>query len=331
MSGMSHIMGKRQAANDFLLIHIIPILFILLLGVFVFFGIVTAEEIFAGKEAIPVEETIMSLEKGAMKRWQNGDPWGWAEISATEVTYIDPGITKHIEGLEEYKKYLKQFEGKINYQGSEFINPKIVTQGTMAVLTYNYKSTKTGTEGSIVDQSLWNTTEVYCLLDSKWKIIHTHWSFIKQILPQRTEVPILVEKSPKTWDGVAGELLALEKAAMERWRKGDPWGFTDISAPEVTYFDTGTPKRLEGLEALKAEYAKRVGKIHYDVMEFIDPKIQVHGETAVLSYRFFSTVVNPDGSVASRTPWNCTEVFFKIDGKWKIIHTHWSFINGEKM
>jgi hypothetical protein len=31
---------------------------------------------------------------------------------------------------------------------------------------------------------------------------------------------------------------------MERWRKGDPWGFTDISAPDVTYFDTGTPRRI---------------------------------------------------------------------------------------
>ncbi len=328
---MNKRIGKKQTAKHFRLIHIIPILFILLLGIFSFWEIVSAEKILARKEAISMEEMIMSLEKGAMKRWQNGDPWGWAEISAKEVTYIDPGITKHIEGLEEYKKYLQQFEGKINYQGSEFINPKIVMHDKTAVLTYNYESTKTETDGSIVDQTLWNTTEVYCLLDGQWKIIHTHWSFTKQKLPQHTEVPILVEKPPKTWEGVAGELLVLERAAMERWRKGDPWGFTDISAPEVTYFDTGTPKRLESLQALKAEYAKRVGKIRYDVMEFIDPKIQVHGETAVLSYRFFSTVLNPDGSVASRTPWNCTEVFFKIDGKWNIIHTHWSFINGEKM
>ena len=328
---MNKRMGKRKTTDNFMLIHTITILFILSLVVFAFCGIVSAEKNFAGKEANSMEEMIMSLEKGAMKRWQNGDPWGWAEISASEVTYIDPGLTKHIEGLEEYKKYLKQFEGKINYQGSEFINPKIVTQGSMAVLTYNYKSTKTETDGSIIAQTLWNTTEVYCLLEGKWKIIHTHWSFTKQNLPQRTEVPILVEMSPKTWDGVAGELLAMERAAMERWRKGDPWGFTEISAPEVTYFDTGTPSRLDGLDTLKAEYAKREGKIRYDVMEFIDPKIQDHGDTAVLSYRFFSTCVNPDGSIASRTPWNCTEVFFKIDGKWKIIHTHWSFINGEKM
>jgi ketosteroid isomerase-like protein len=125
--------------------------------------------------------------------------------------------------------------------------------------------------------------------------------------------------------------MALESAAMERWRKGDPWGFTDISAPDVTYFDSGTPQRLDGLEALKAEYVPQEGKIRFDVMEFIDPRIQVHGDMAVLIYRFFSTQLNPDGSIAKRTPWNCTEVYARSEGRWRIIHTHWSYIKGEKM
>jgi hypothetical protein len=171
---------------------------------------------------------------------------------------------------------------------------------------------------------------VYCLLNGKWKIIHTHWSYVKQKLPQHTEVPIPVEISPRTLEGVAGKLMNLEREAMGRWRKGDPWGFIEISAPEVTYFDTGTSKRLDGLEALKTEYTGREGKIYFDVMEFIDPKVQVHGDAAVLSYRFFDTHLNPDGSIASRIPWNCTEVYFNIEGKWKIVHTHWSYINGRK-
>jgi ketosteroid isomerase-like protein len=125
-------------------------------------------------------------------------------------------------------------------------------------------------------------------------------------------------------------ILSLENSAMERWRNGDTMGWIEISAPEVTYFDTGTPKRLDGLAALKAEYAKRAGKINYDVMEFIDPRVQVHGDAAVLFYRFFSTYLNADGSIARRIPWNCTEVFSKLAGKWKIVHTHWSYINGER-
>jgi hypothetical protein len=67
------------------------------------------------------------------------------------------------------------------------------------------------------------------------------------------------------------------------------WGFLEISAPEVTYFDTGTPQRINGREALRAEYALREGKIFYAVMDFIDPQVQVCGDMAVLFYRFLST------------------------------------------
>jgi ketosteroid isomerase-like protein len=307
------------------------IIFMLILGMLFSTFLYSASQDKIKGEGRSMEEIIMSLENGAMERWRQGDPWGWTEISAEEIIYIDPGLTKPIVGLEEYKAYLKQFEGKIDYQISEFIDPKIKRYGSLAVLTYNYKDAKIEADGSIVDPYHWNTTEVYCLLDGSWKIIHTHWSFVGQKLPASTEVPIPVLMSKKEYEGVSCELMALESAAMERWRKGDPWGFTDISAPEVTYFDTGTPKRLDGLEALKAEYAKRVGKIHYDTMEFIDPKVQVHGDAAVLTYRFFSTHLNPDGSIAYRTPWNCTEVFSRMDGKWKIVHTHWSYINGQRM
>ncbi|MBU7019264.1 MAG: DUF4440 domain-containing protein [Theionarchaea archaeon] len=275
------------------------------------------------------KETILSLEKGAMERWRKGDPWGWAEISAEDVTYIDPGLTRPILGLEEYRAYLKQFEGKIRYQGSEFIDPEVRIVGDAAVLTYNYLSTVTTAEGLVTGQTLWNTTEVYFQLGGTWKIAHTHWSYVKHKLPRIVEVTIPVHLSSRVFDGVLGEVMALESAAMERWRKGDPWGFTDISAPDVTYFDTGTPQRLNGLDSLKTEYAKREGKIHYDVMEFIDPGIQVQGDLGVLMYRFFSTHLNSDGSISRRTPWNCTEVFVRIEGKWSIIHTHWSYIKGE--
>lgn len=277
-----------------------------------------------------MQETIMSLEKGAMERWRCGDPMGWAEISADEITYIDPSLTKPIAGLEEYKKYLKQFEGKVNYQISEFIDPKIYNYGHLSVLTYNYRSATTGESGAIVGETLWNTTEVYCLFEDQWKIIHTHWSFVKHKLPDRTEVPVLVELSKKQYAGVLGEIIKLEASAMERWRKGDPMGFIHISAPNVTCFDTGTPKRLDGLAALKTEYTTRASKIQFDAMEFIDPRIQVHGDAAVLSYRFFSTHINADGSIQTRIPWNCTEVFSKIEGMWKIVHTHWSYINGKQ-
>jgi ketosteroid isomerase-like protein len=122
----------------------------------------------------------------------------------------------------------------------------------------------------------------------------------------------------------------LESAAMERWRKGDPWGFVELYAPQVTYFDTGTLQRINGIDALSAEYKQREGKIFYDVMDFIEPWFLISGDMAVLFYRFLSTRLNPDGSVVSRTPWNCTEIYARMEGSWKIIHNHWSHIRGER-
>jgi len=278
-----------------------------------------------------MKETILSLEQGAMERWRNGDPWGFVEISAEDITYVDPGLTKLILGRAEFTAYMERVEGQIHYQGSEFIEPRVVAVGDAAVLSFNYRSSVITPEGTIISQTPWNATEVYFRRDGKWKIAHTHWSYINHKCPESVEVPVLVRSSPQEYEGILGEVMALESAAMERWRKGDPWGFTDISAPEVTYFDTETPQRINGLEALKAEYAQREGKILYDVMDFINPRVQVWGDMAVLAYRFLDTWLKRDGSVSKRTPWNCTEVFTRIGGQWRIIHTHWSYIKGERM
>jgi ketosteroid isomerase-like protein len=278
-----------------------------------------------------MNETILSLEKGAMERWRNGDPMGFVEISAENICYMDPGLTKPIVGLEQYRTAMQGAVGKIHYQGSQFIDPRVVLVGDAAVLSYNYRSSVLTPEGSIASLTPWNATEIYFRRNDQWRIVHTHWSFLQHKLPESVEVPLPVQMSPMKYDGLLGELMALESVAMERWRKGNPWGFTEISAPEVTYFDTGTPRRINGLEALKAEYAQREGKIFYDVMDFVDPHLQVCGDLAVLFYRFLSTWLNLDGSISHRTPWNCSEVYRRTDGRWRIIHTHWSFIKGERL
>lgn len=274
-----------------------------------------------------MEGTILSLENQAMERWRNGDPWGFVELSAEDIVYIDPGLASPIIGLEPYKAYMQKVEGQIHYQGSEFIHPKVVMVGEAAVLSYNYRSSELSPDGIVLSQTPWNATEVYFRQEGQWKIVHTHWSFIHHKLPESLEVPLPLQLSQRDHSGVLGQIMALELAAMERWRKGDPWGFIDLYAPDATYFDTGTPQRLIG-QALRTELAKRRGQIFYDVMEFIAPSVQVLGDLAVLFYRFFSTRLNPDGSIASRTPWNCSEVYARMDGNWRILHNHWSFIQG---
>jgi len=276
-----------------------------------------------------VTDKILKIEDSAMEEWRKGNPMRWVEISADDVVYIDPGLNDPIVGKKAYIPYLEPLKGKILYDASEYVDPRVAVHGNTAVLTYNYHSLRKDKDGPPKRTSFWNTTEVYRLIQGEWKIIHTHWSYIQHHLPASLEVKLPVfMKGPEPLSGAAAEIMRLETGAMERWRKGDPYGFLEISAPEVTYFDTGTPGRLNGREALKQEYDKRVGKVHYDVMDFVSPRLQVFEDSAVLFYQFLSTTLHPDGTVRSRTPWNCTEVYAKTAGGWKIVHTHWSYING---
>jgi ketosteroid isomerase-like protein len=117
----------------------------------------------------------------------------------------------------------------------------------------------------------------------------------------------------------AGIIIGIERAALERWGRGDPDGFIDISAAEVSYFDPFTARRLDGLADLRSLYDQIRGKIHIDRFEMIAPRVQVTGDVAVLTYRFDS-----HGSEGSMQ-WNTTEVYQRCPSGWKIIHTHWAF------
>lgn len=128
---------------------------------------------------------------------------------------------------------------------------------------------------------------------------------------------------------LAQMIISMERAALDRWGKGDPWGYTAISAEGVTYFDTSTERRVDGLDALKKYYKTFEGKIRIDRYEMIDPKVQVHGNTAVLTFNLIDYETQEDGSL-SKTLWSSTEVYSRIEGEWKIVHTHWSKPNSEQ-
>lgn len=118
---------------------------------------------------------------------------------------------------------------------------------------------------------------------------------------------------------VTETLLNLEHAALARWSAGDPSGFLEISAPEVTYFDPFLPKRIDGLAALRDYYEGLRGKIQASNSAILDPIVQWHAPVAVLTYNF-TCMVPPDRTLR----WNCTEVFRETEAGWRIIQTHWS-------
>lgn len=114
------------------------------------------------------------------------------------------------------------------------------------------------------------------------------------------------------------KIIALEREALDRWGKGDPDGFLDISDASVVYFDPFVPVRVNGKDELRKLYNGIRGKIFMDSYEMLDPKVQVIGDAAILTFNFVS--YGSEGAMR----WNTTEVYQNRDGKWRIIHTHWS-------
>ncbi len=118
---------------------------------------------------------------------------------------------------------------------------------------------------------------------------------------------------------VAATILAMERAALDRWGKGDPSGFLEISAPEVVYFDPYQECRMDGIEALTRYYEGIRGQVQIDRDQIINPKVQVVGDAAVLTFNFISF------SGEEQNRWNCTEVYARRENRWLIIQTHWSY------
>src|SRR5258708_3569549 len=120
-------------------------------------------------------------------------------------------------------------------------------------------------------------------------------------------------------------IIALERAALDRYGNGDPKGYLETYAPDVTYFDPAQPGRVDGLGAMKELLVPITGKIKIDHYEMIGPKVQHRGDVAVLSYDLVSHATRPNGqSVIVR--WNSTAVYERIAGNLKIIHNHLCYI-----
>ena len=129
-----------------------------------------------------------------------------------------------------------------------------------------------------------------------------------------------MEPATETATDIAQRIIGMERAALERWGRGDPSGFLEISAEDVVYFDPFQPRRVNGLAELRALYELIRGRVQVDRFELLDPVVQAVGDMAVLTFNYVA-----EGTNEGTSRWNCTEVYRRDEGVWRIIQTHWSF------
>jgi ketosteroid isomerase-like protein len=124
----------------------------------------------------------------------------------------------------------------------------------------------------------------------------------------------------------ANAIIAMERAPLNRWGAGDPRGYLQIMAPEVTYFDPVQERRVDGRRAMTALLVSWTGKIKVDRYDMVSPMVQQHGDAALLTFNLVSYRRRPDGTEHAIAHWNSTEVYSRVDGTWRIVHSHWSFV-----
>jgi ketosteroid isomerase-like protein len=124
-------------------------------------------------------DQILLLERGALDRWGNGDPDGFLELYAADITYFDPVTAARIDGHQAMVNYYRPFVGKIHIARYEMLNPHVVVDGNMALLTYNLVNYIRDAQGVESVGSRWNSTAVYQRGGATWKAIHSHWSFTR--------------------------------------------------------------------------------------------------------------------------------------------------------
>jgi len=153
---------------------------------------------------------------------------------------------------------------------------------------------------------------------------------MRRMIPLAALAAALTLACQRNTDGVEPEqIIAMERAALDRWGKGDPQGYLEVMAPEVTYFDPMQAKRVDGLPAMKSLLVPLTGKVTVRRYDMVDPKVQRHGDVALLTFNLVSYQAQPDGAEKAVARWNSTETYARLEGQWRIIHSHWSYIKPE--
>jgi RNA polymerase sigma factor (sigma-70 family) len=134
-------------------------------------------------------DAIVALERGALDRWQKGDPGGFYEIMAADQNYFDPLTERRLDGSTAVKGHLDPFAGKFSSERLDIVNPHVRRQDDLAVLTFNLNSYGGQTNGGPKEDAEWNSTEVYQRIDGKWKIVHSHWSYVKPDVKPKVKRP----------------------------------------------------------------------------------------------------------------------------------------------
>ena len=135
--------------------------------------------------------------------------------------------------------------------------------------------------------------------------------------------PVIAGDNPK----VAAEVMALARAQWAAEIAGKPVSEQTVSlADDYTEFSAGAPIRIDG-KAMNTSLYQASAKDGAKPLasDMVNPKVQVYGDTAILTYNFVGMLQTKDGKVEPNNAVS-TRVYSRINGKWLLVHGHFSAV-----
>ncbi len=126
------------------------------------------------------------------------------------------------------------------------------------------------------------------------------------------------------------ELLAVLDAHLKSIWAGDLTAYRATTAEDVTFFEWYiSTQRIDGLDFhlretaaqfRAAEDRRRSGQRYEIEHEVLQPKIQVYGDVAIVTYTLLMRYTSSD--VVRHTEHNETRVFHRRAAGWQLVHCH---------
>ncbi|MDT4898206.1 MAG: hypothetical protein QOH25_3283 [Acidobacteriota bacterium] len=120
---------------------------------------------------------------------------------------------------------------------------------------------------------------------------------------------------------IAASIIAREKASFEAWRRKDKAFFADYLADDATFFSFESPYlETEPKVNFLPKFEQYAEMIKFNDYQMYNPRVQVYGDTAVLTYNS-SISASFAGQPVNYTA-KVTSVYIKQGNTWRVVHAH---------
>lgn len=125
----------------------------------------------------------------------------------------------------------------------------------------------------------------------------------------------MTDQEQEVWDFVHRHLHSIFTKDVETYRA--------TTAGDLALYEWFVaPHRQDGLDfhlfMIEHSWAGAGRDFRYDLWE---PRLQLYGDTAVVSYTFMLTIAQPDGSITHRSH-NESRVLVRTGNGWQVVHVH---------